>query len=462
MMVDGRPTAAERLSAFAVGLAGDDIPAEVKRCAQLHLLDAIGCGLAASALGVGGAGRTVAAAMGGVAEATVIGHATRLPAANAALANGSLIHALDFDDTHGASITHPAAVVVPAALAAAERAGSSGGDLVAALVVGNEVVARVGAAASGAFHARGFHPTSIAGVFGAAAAAARLQGANARTTTHALGIAGSLASGLFAYLADGTATKPLHAGWAAHAGLLAAALAAAGGAGPRSVLEGRFGLYDAFTASAAEGLEGQLATLGTTWETTRLAYKPFPVCHYMHGVLGAAATLTLDAGAIDEIVVSVPAAAVPLVLEPAAAKLAPRSDYDAKFSLPFALAALIVDGRLSLASFTADKLTAPAIADLSRRITYEIEPFASERSAFPGGLRVRLNDGHVLAARLEHQQGAPENPLPEEAVVAKFRDNAGLALADGDCDRLETAILALDDEEPRRAFAALAAAGERG
>jgi aldehyde dehydrogenase (NAD+) len=136
MTIDGPATAAERLSAFAVDLAAD--VAGVKRCAQLHLLDAIGCGLGASALGVGAAARTVAAGTGGAAEATVIGRTAQLPAAN--LASGSLIHALDFDDSHGTSITHLAAIVVPAALAAAERAGSSGGDLVAALVVGNTVV----------------------------------------------------------------------------------------------------------------------------------------------------------------------------------------------------------------------------------------------------------------------------------------------------------------------------------
>jgi 2-methylcitrate dehydratase PrpD len=457
-------TAAERVSEFTIGLAARDIPDDVRQDAKLHLLDALGCGLASSALGLGGAARTVAAASGGRPEATVIGLDERLPAVSAALANGTLIHALDFDDTHAASITHPSAVVVPAALAAAERSQASGSDLVAALVVGNEIVARLGSVTAGAFHARGFHPTSVVGVFAAAAAAARLSSLEQATVTNALGIAGSLASGLFAYLSDGTPTKPLHAGWAAHGGLIAAQLAVAGGAGPRSVLEGRFGLYDAFTQTSANEngrLDEELSTLGASWETSRLAYKAFPVCHYMHGVLGAAGSLTVNASEIEEIVVSVPAAAVPLVLEPAAAKLAPRSEYDAKFSLPFSLAALLIDGRLTVSSFTKEKLTAAAIIGLSRRVKYEIEPFATEGAAFPGAIRIRLRDGEVVTARLDHQPGAPQDPVSVDGVLAKFRDNAQLALDAEACSALEAAILSLEEHELSSTLAPLARA-ERG
>src|SRR5262245_10756423 len=226
--------------------------------------------------------------MGGTPEATVIGLGHRLPAAQAALANGMLCHGLDFDDTHGDAVCHVTVVVGPAALAVAEGRRAGGRDVLTALVAGAEVVARLGMAAAGAFHRRGFHPTSVCGVFGATAAAARLDGLDAGTATRALGIAGSLAGGLLAFLEDGAPTKPIHPGWAAHGAVMAARLVAHGAAGPAAVLEGRYGLYDAFVEQDGLALERELADLGIRWETRRLAYKPYPACHLVHGVLGAA------------------------------------------------------------------------------------------------------------------------------------------------------------------------------
>ena len=145
--------------------------------AKLHLLDTIGCGLAAHATGVAHEGRTTMAELGGVAEATVIGTAARLPAPNAAFANAMLCHGLDYDDTHSDSVSHVSTVICPTALSAAESLGASGRDTLTAIVAGNEVVCRVGMAAPGAFHARGFHPTAICGIFGGVATVSRLAGA---------------------------------------------------------------------------------------------------------------------------------------------------------------------------------------------------------------------------------------------------------------------------------------------
>ncbi len=183
-------TAAQTIAEWATTLTADDVPEDVAEHAKLHFLDAIGCGYAASALGVAGEGRTTMAELGGEPQASVIGLDGALPAPNAAFANGMLCHGLDFDDTHSDSVSHVSVVVCPAALATAEAQGSSGTELLTAIVAGNEVVTRVGAAASGLFHARGFHPTAICGIFGGTAASARLTGADATATTSALGIAG--------------------------------------------------------------------------------------------------------------------------------------------------------------------------------------------------------------------------------------------------------------------------------
>jgi 2-methylcitrate dehydratase PrpD len=459
-------TAAQRLAEFTGELTLDDVPAAVAEQAKLHLLDTLGCGLAASALGVATEGRTTMAELGGDAEATVIGLGTGLPAANAAFANAMLCHGLDFDDTHSDSVSHVSTVVCPAALAVGEAREAHGAEVLAAIVGANEIVTRIGMAASGAFHARGFHPTAICGIFGATAAAARLGGLDPLWTTSALGIAGSMASGLFAYLEEGTATKPVHPAWAAHGAILAARLAGHGAEGPASVLEGRFGLYHAFVG-AEKGevdIDGQLADLGSRWETPRIAFKPYPACHFMHGALGATAEAVagISAEEVEEIVVTVPQAGVSLVLEPAETKFAPRSEYDAKFSLQYSVAAMVVHGRVGLSSYRDEALGDPRVLELARRVRYEVREFETYPAAFPGGVRIRTTDGRVLEAELPHQRGGPENPLRPDEVRAKFRENASLALAHGAVDTLEDAVLALEEQQSlRSALAPLTATGER-
>ncbi len=376
--------------------------------------------------------------------ASVIGLDAGLPAANAAFANAMLCHGLDFDDTHSDSVSHVSTVVVPAALAVAEARGSTGSELLAAIVAGNEIVTRVGMATPGAFHERGFHPTAVCGIFGATAAAARLGGLTPARAASAFGIAGSMASGLFAYLDDGTATKPIHPGWAAHGALLAARLAELGAEGPPGVLEGRFGVFHAFVGTRID-LEPQLADLGERWETPRIAFKPYPACHFVHGSLGATASLRadLDPDEIEDVVVTVPEAGVSLVLEPAASKVAPRTDYEGKFSLQYSTAAMLVHGRVGLGTYTPEALADPRVLDLARKVRYETKEYASYPAAFPGGVSIRLRDGSTLEADMPHQLGAPENPMSEAQVREKFRENA--ALAGGGFERLEELVLALDE-----------------
>ncbi len=443
-------TAAQTIAGFATSLTLDDVPADVVEHAKLHVLDTLGCGLAAHATGTAAEGRLTMAELGGEPQATVIGLAERLPAANAAFANAMLCHGLDFDDTHSDSVSHVSTVIAPSALAAGELAGATGADVLAAIVAGNEIVCRVGMAASGKFHARGFHPTAICGIFGAVASVARLSGLDAETTTRALGIVGSMASGLFAYLADGTPTKPIHPAWAAHGAHLAARLAHHGAVGPQSVIEGKFGLYHAFLA-AAEGeidITGQLADLGERWETPRIAYKPYPVCHFMHGSLGATSTALrgrlLTADEIADVVVTVPEAGVSLVLEPADLKRAPRSEYEGKFSLQYSAASMLVRGHVAVGDFTETAIADPEVVAVANKVRYETHEYPTYPRAFPGGVRVTLVSGETFEADFPYQQGGPENPLSADEVRAKFHDNAGLALAGGALDALEEAILTLE------------------
>jgi 2-methylcitrate dehydratase PrpD len=437
-------TAAERFAAWALELELDAVPPPVVEAAKLHVLDVVGCGLAADGLDVATEGRATMAEIGGEAEASVIGLDAELPAAGAAFANAMLCHGLDFDDTHPDSVSHVSTVVVPAALALAEARGANGATLLAAVLAGNEVVTRIGMAAPGAFHERGFHPTAICGIFGATAAAARLGGLSHAEAASALGIAGSMASGLFAYLDDATATKPIHPAWAAHGALLAARLAAHGAEGPPGVLEGRFGVFHAFVDTRID-LEPQLADLGERWETPRIAFKPYPACHFVHGSLGATASLCdgVEAAEIEEVVVTVPEAGVSLVLEPAASKVAPRTGYEGKFSLQYSTAAMLVHRHVGLTSYTPEALADPTVLDLARRVRYETREYASYPAAFPGGVRVALRDGRILEADFPYQLGSPENPMSADQVRAKFRQNA--ALAGGRYGDLEEQLLRLEE-----------------
>jgi len=447
-------TGARRFADFAVALSYEDIPAETLEAGKLHFLDTIGCGLAAHAVGLASEGRDMMVAQGGASDATVIGSEERLPTAAAAFANGMLAHALDFDDTHSDSMTHVSSVVGPAALAVAEERGASGRELLVAMVAGNEIVTRIGMQSTGAFHARGFHATAVCGVFGGAAAAARLAGASAEVATSALGIAGSFAGGLFVFLDEGTATKPMHPAWAAHGAVFAAGLAARGAEGPSTVLEGRFGLYHAFIDAepGSIDLEEQLSDLGERWETPRIAYKPYPVCHFIHGSLGATASLleSVDIGQIESVEVSVPQPAVPIVLEPTADKVAPRTDYDAKFSLQYNTAAMLLSGKVDVGTFQADALRDDSVLELAGKVSYEVRDYPTWPAAFPGGVRISMRDGAVHEAQQEHQLGAPENPMAREQVLAKFRANAALALDDAEVAGLETAVMGLEELDDLR------------
>jgi 2-methylcitrate dehydratase PrpD len=435
--------AAQELAAWTSALDLGDIPAEVRAVAREHILDTLGCGLAALGVGEALAGLTVAQDAG-AGPSSAIGRTGTVPAAAAALANGMLCHGLDFDDTHEASIAHVATVVVPAALAVAEAVGATGAQTLAAIVAATETVTRVGMAAPEGFHRRGFHPTGVCGIFGATVAACRLREMDAETTARALGLAGSMASGIFEYLADGSPTKPFHAGWAAQAGVQAAALAAAGARGPATVLEGRFGVYNTHV-DVAHDIAGQLADLGDRWEAPLVAIKPYPACHWIHAAVDAAAQAAGDATPeqIQRIVVRIPDVGVPIVLEPLAQKRSPVTEYDAKFSLPWCVAARIVHGRLDVRSFLGE-IAEPAVLALAAKVEYE--PWRGEvTSVFAGGARVVTSDGREHAVVNPAPRGAPGSPLTREDLVAKFTANATLSLPPDAAGRLAVAVDAVED-----------------
>jgi 2-methylcitrate dehydratase PrpD len=432
-------TLAERLAGFTAALRFEALPTEVVDSVRLRVLDTLGLALAGSRADFAPA--LLAVVDGEEGPCTVLGTDRTASTSLAILANGALAHGLDFDDTHAPSITHASAVVLPTVLALAEARRLDGRAVITAAVAGYEAIARIGMAASGAFHDRGWHATAVCGPFAAALAAGRCAGLEVAQLTAALGIAGSCASGVMEFLEDGSAVKRLHPGWAGHGGAVAATLAGGGFTGPATIFEGRFGFYSTFLGKAPD--LAPFETLGRQWETLAVAFKPYPCCHYNHAYLDGAlelrSTYAIDVPAIESIECGVPAGEVPIVCEPASSKACPRSTYEAQFSLPFSVAAAFVDGRVEIDTYSAARLSDPRVLSLAAKVRYTIDRESRFPAVFPGRVRVRLTDGRVLEARVEDGR-----PPGREAIVEKFRANAGRALSPQRVAELERGVLELD------------------
>lgn len=448
------PSAAQTLAGFAAGLSFEDIPGPVLARAKLLILDALGCGLGSSAYDFADAALAGAVALGGPESCSmpcsVIGRAVRLPLRDAAMINGMLIHGLDFDDTHLASIVHPTAACLPTALTMGEALGVDGRALLVAYAAGMETAIRVGAAARGGFHHTGFHATGIVAHFSASVVAGRLLGLPAEAITAAQGIAASTASGVQVFLEEGAWTKRLHPGWAAVAGITAARLAQNGFKAPTRPYEGRFGLFETHLQHPAAPIDvpAELATLGTVWELAETAIKPYPVCHFIHGCADAAIELHAEVGAGDIVRVEalLPRDTMPIVAEPHAAKIRPANDYEGKFSAQFVVATCLLRGAFGLSDLMPEALADPAVLDLAARVTCAIDPDSAFPTAFSGGIRLHLRDGRTLFRHVRVNSGAGERALDEAAVSKKFLASAALAVPRDQAERIRDAVLTLETQ----------------
>lgn len=421
-----------------------NVPDRVRQTAAEHLLDGFGTALAALRLGAARPALEVARALGGPPEATVIGDEDCRGAPAAALANGTLVHALDYDDTHAVGLVHATSVVLPAAFAVGQQVGATGRQVLDATVVGLETVCRVAAAAPHGFHARGLHATMVAGVFSSALVAARLTGLSAQVTTSALGIAGSSAGGLLAFLGTGASTKQLHPGFASQAGILAARLAASGATGPDTVLDGPHGIYQALAAGSADPAE-VTRDLGSRWETERIGIKLFPACQLSHATLGALqAAQTAEpvtANQVELVRADVHPDAAAVVCDPARDLAHPSSPYAAKFSLPWSAAALLLDGRLGLDSYSEDALGRADVAELAARIHGEVVNAPGAAADAPGRVRLLLRDGRQLVGEVEGTPAGGRPRLGRDALLAKLTTNAGAPV-----EELVALLESLDDQ----------------
>jgi 2-methylcitrate dehydratase PrpD len=458
------PTFAEALGTFAAGLTPTALPPEVAEKAAHLLLDTAGVALAAAPEDFARGVQEVALRLGGPPEASLWGRAQRVGMASAVLANGTLAHGLDYDDTLEEAIVHTGCCCATTALVVGEARHAPGPAVVAAIVAGVEVMAAVGLVAPGAFHRRGFHPTALCGPFGAAAAAGNLLGLSPAELTTAFGLCGSQAGGIIEYLADGSWSKRLHAGWAAHAGITAALLAHAGFTAPRTVFEGTHGFFRAFTGEAPDPgrLAGLTEGLGKDWAILRLMFKAYPCGSinqpYMDCAAQIRAKARLDPATIREVACRTPEGVVHRLWEPLTDKRRPSTPYGAKFSLPYCIALVLVEGEAGVEGFTEAKTKDPRILAVAEKVRYIVDPSLPYPQRFTGHVRVTLEDGRVLEETQHAPRGGPEMPLSPEALAAKFRVNAARALPALQVEEALGRLLKLSGEPD----AAAAAAALRG
>lgn len=434
--IEASEGATRRIAAHIAALRYEALPQETIHAFRRALLDFVTCAISGSAMSVSRALLSYYEENDATRTAMVIGSGARLSAPNAALVNGANTHGLDFDDGHTQASAHPAGVVFPAVLAAAEQHGADAKWVIVAAVAGYDVMLRVAAAMHPASARRGFHNTAIAGVFGAAAAVSRLLQLDAARTGHALGLAGSFAGGTREYLDEGAEAKRLHPGKAARDGLLSAEFARRDITGPSRILEGRYGFFHTHAGDDVRWSR-LLDGLGQRFEIEQIYFKPYPCCRHYHAIIDGLCALRETHGfrAVDVNHVNIGLYAVG----------ATGHDHqhcdtllDAQMSAPCAAALAIVDGKVTASQFLPESLQRDEVRTLMQNVDTRIDEecerlYPGTRS---GVVQVALRDGARLERRVVDPKGEAANPMTDADLEQKFRANCEPIIGTARCDEL--------------------------
>lgn len=437
----------QALAALTAAIRYEDLLKSTRANARQFFLDWLACCIRGADQPAAKILRQVQAADGlGAPVATVFcARPFRAPAGVAALVNGAASHALDMDDLHNASIIHLGTVVMPAALAVAERIGASGRDLIAAIVAGCEAAARIGEAVNPESYFY-WHTTGTAGTFGAAAAAANLLRLDTAQTVACFGSAGTQASGLWEFLIDGAMSKSLHAGKAAQNGILAADLARAGFTAARRILEGEKGFCRAMSPSPHLGKLSD--GLGEGFRIDANGYKAYTCCRHCHSGINAALDLRAERGvdpaAIRAVTVRTYRVARDLVDNPA-----PATPYGHKFSLQYCVAAALVRGGVGLDAFTPEAVADPAVRAVMERVRVEVDAaidadFVRDPMKWAAEVVVETTAGGRYSRYVPYPKGDPMNPLTYAETEAKFRAVASPVVGEREGERLLAIAAGLD------------------
>lgn len=442
----GRTDHTGRLASFAAGLPFADLPQGLVERIKLHVLDGLGAALHGAAFDWT---RQVAALVmqeGSAPVASLWGHGAKAAPAQAALVNGTAGHAFEFDDIHKESVLHPNSIAVPVALALAEAdSGIDGTEFLASVVAGYEVGTRVGNAATTSLFLNGFHPQGTSGVFVAAATAGRLLRLDAPTLRQALGIAGSLGSGLMA-AQEGAMVKRLHSGRAAQSGLQAALLAQRGFTGITDVLEAPYGGFLS-TMSRAPRPERLTSDLGSQWQAGLVGFKLYPNVTSIHAALDAMRHLRSLHGFTAADIDRVEVGCGHMTFVHTAWPYKPEGVTSAQMNLFYGLSVMAIRGAVTPDDYAQHRLADPEVLDFMPRICAvedgEIDRRGSE-ARHAARLRVHLRNGTVLFHEVWDRRGSPENPPHRSDIEAKFFDNVKHALSPAHAEEVRATVSTLE------------------
>lgn len=448
------PSLDDAMAEFVARTRFQDLPAHTVEITKRSLLDALGVTLAASALGEGCAAfvQLARATGGGTPESTLLGFGDKVSAPAAALANGAMAHALDYEDAYDGAPLHPNAPVIAAVLAEAEALGGvSGQAFLTAIAVGCDVTCRLGLSIKTDMTEAGWYPPPIFGAFGATAAVANLRGLSARQILDAfsLTLCQATCSAEIKYSPD-SAIRAVRDAFPAQAGVLSARLAQNGVRGYDEPLGGKAGFFQLYGRGAFDPDE-VVADLGRRFHGERVSFKLWPSCRGTHPFVEAALALQaahpFEADEIEEIRL-IGAPLHTMLMEPREQKLAPQSPINAKFSLPFTLGTVLANRRVTLDEFVPARLRDEGVLKLAKRVTLEVAPgWGNERGA-SGSLELRLTDGRRLRHDVDLALGHPDHPVDRSALVTKFKDCAARAahpLSAQEADRWVEAVFTLDE-----------------
>jgi 2-methylcitrate dehydratase PrpD len=408
----------------------EDLPADVVDATKKEILDLLGVALG----GANQPGATHVCALvkewGGKEESSIIGSKQKVPAPNAAQANATMAHSLDFDDVHEAAVMHPGIASIPVVFAVGEAQGRlSGKELITSTALGVDMMCRLALATTPGKSPieLGWHLTSVFGFMGSAATAARVMGLDEETIVNAIGIGYHQCGGNGQCVKDGALAKRLGPGFAIKGGITAALMAKAGVTGAKNSLEGEWGFYKQYM-DGDYSPEILTADLGKRFEGVNVAIKPYPCCRGIHPAIDAGLALALEENIrgtdIKEIVLSVTDAHLSLLCHPWDAKRTPRSPVDAQFSIPWGVASAIVGRHVGLDDFTENAIKNREVLEITQKMRVEVDNTLHRPGPEPTRVTVRTKDGRTFAKVVEHPLGSLDRPMSFEDCVSKFRDCA--------------------------------------
>jgi 2-methylcitrate dehydratase PrpD len=433
----------QRIAEFVCSTDFENIPNNTVSLAKRTMLDCIGVALAGlndpNSLIV----REFVLETAGRPESTVLGSRTKVPAVNAALANGVACHVLDYDDVSYVMTGHPSAISCPATLAMAELQSSSGKETIAAYVIGTEVACRLGAALTDAQYERGWHNTGTMGTFGATAAAGKLLQLDREQMQNAIGVAGSMIAGIKQNF--GTSCKPYHAGQAASNGVKAALLAKKGFTSSPNVFEGKNGLVQLLSGSLKDE---QIDMLGKPYaiDEPGFSIKVYPSCAFTHSAIDCVLKLRKEHNIQPMEVVKINCGTAQGVIDTVQYGIA-ETPNQGKFSMPFCLSLALLDGEVGLRQFTIEKCKDAKVRELESKVGLHCdEELNSIRYTYNGAkVEIVLANGKKLFAETKSPRGEPAQTLSDEQVSEKFAQCASFVFGAETIDNVEKKILGIEN-----------------